>query len=231
MGSMGRMVGLGGFFLQGSQQCCHGFVQGVGDLVPQGEIGQGPGQGYVVHDGHPSLTGHLLDALGHQALSAGHGELICEEDGACYYAFPTVEALVGADEAALASAGSLGFRGRNVKSVAGQIVDRGDSWLRSLREVSYEQARDELVRIRGVGAKIADCVCLFALDKDEAVPVDTHVRQLAHRLFLPDLRARSVTDAVYRRIRAAFDQRYGPLAGWAQQFLYYEDLLRTRGSF
>ena len=165
-----------------------------------------------------------------EALSANFGESICRKHGECYHAFPTIEALVESDEAALESTGSLGFRGRNLKSVARQLRDRGDIWLLSLREVDYAQARAELLKIKWVGAKIADCVCLFALDKDEAVPVDTHVRQLACQLFLPDLKTESVTDAVYRRIQEAFDDRFGPLAGWAQQFLFYENLLRGRAS-
>ena len=138
--------------------------------------------------------------------------------------------LACAEATALMEAESLGFRARNVTDVARQILDRGDGWLPSLVDMPYDQARGELVSIRGVGRKIADCVCLFALGKDEAVPVDTHIRQLAHRLWLPEMKAKTITDAVYRRIVEAFAQRYGALAGWAQQFLYYEDLLRARGS-
>jgi len=176
-----------------------------------------------------------------ETLSMLYGDLICElpgraasEDHAesaprCYYSFPTVERLAEADPVALAETHSLEFRGSNLKLVAGQLLDRGENWLVSLRRVPYQEARDELLTIRGVGRKIADCVCLFSLDKDEAVPVDTHVRQLARRLWMPDLAGKSLTDAVYRRIADAFAERYGPLAGWAQQFLFYEDLLRTPG--
>ncbi len=123
---------------------------------------------------------------------------------------------------------SLGFRGENIRNAARHIVDRGEGWLVGLRDLPYFDAREQLLSMRGVGRKIADCVCLFALDKDEAVPVDTHIRQLAHRLFLPDMKAKSVTDGVYARVVEAFRERYGELAGWAQQFLYYEDLLRSR---
>ena len=163
-----------------------------------------------------------------ETLSALFGELVCEKEDSCYYAFPRIEALARADRSALEATGSLAFRGANLKGVARQLLERGESWLMSLRELGYAKARDELLEITGVGRKIADCVCLFALDKDEAVPVDTHVRQLAQRLFLPDMKTRSITEAVYRRIQSAFAHRYGSSAGWAQQFLYYEDLLRTR---
>ena len=163
-----------------------------------------------------------------EMLAANYGRLVCEREDSCYYAFPTLDRLAGADPAALMESESLGFRARNVTNAARQILDRGDGWLSSLRNVPYQQARGELMSIRGVGRKIADCVCLFALGEDEAVPVDTHIRQLAHRLWLPEMKAKTITDAVYQRIVEAFAQRYGALAGWAQQFLYYEDLLRTR---
>lgn len=161
-----------------------------------------------------------------EELASRHGELVCEKGNLCYYAFPVAERLAAAEPGHLDSLGSLGFRGRNLRSVARQIIERGENWLMGLRNASYDQARAELLAVHGVGPKIADCVCLFSLDKDESVPVDTHVRQLAHRLFLPDMKAKSITDGVYRRIVEAFRERYGCYAGWAQQFLFYEDLLR-----
>jgi N-glycosylase/DNA lyase len=160
-----------------------------------------------------------------EELASRYGELVCEKETLCYHAFPTPERLASAK---LEGHASLGFRGRIVMSVAGHIIERGEGWLIGLRDMSYSDAREQLLSIRGVGRKIADCVCLFALDKDEAVPVDTHIRQIAHRLFLPEMNAKSVTDGVYRQIVEAFGERYGELAGWAQQFLYYEDLLRSR---
>lgn len=163
-----------------------------------------------------------------EQLACRYGRLVCERDSSCYYTFPEPAALAEADVSEIEQIASLGFRGANLKSVALQLVHRGEDWLASLRGLCYTDARQELLGIRGVGAKIADCVCLFALDKDDAVPVDTHVMQLSRRLFLPDMRTRTITDAAYRRVCAEFQRRYGALAGWAQQFLFYEDLMRTR---
>jgi N-glycosylase/DNA lyase len=159
-----------------------------------------------------------------EALCRHFGELVCEKDGRCYYAFPRCERLAETDQ--IGKLCGLGFRGKNIRDAAREILLRGENWLDDLRKAPYMEARLELMTLKGVGAKIADCVCLFALDKDEAVPVDTHVRQLAGRLFLPDLKAKSLTDGVYREIVEAFWDRYGHNAGWAQQFLFYEDLLR-----
>ncbi|MCX6345047.1 MAG: hypothetical protein NT018_08220 [Armatimonadetes bacterium] len=163
-----------------------------------------------------------------EGLAEHYGDLVCEKDNLCYFAFPTLNHLIKEVSLPAELSRALGFRGRTIRQVARHIIEQGDGWLLSLRNVSYPEARDSLMQIMGVGRKIADCVCLFSLDKDEAVPVDTHVRQLAHKYFLPDLKAKTVTDAVYKQVVDAFTQRYGENAGWAQEFLFYEDLLRTR---
>lgn len=161
-----------------------------------------------------------------EELAVTYGNLVCELGGLCYYAFPISEVIAGADPTPLHDTKTLGFRGRLIKGVAKELLMRGDNWLPSLRNASYSEAKSSLVELPGVGSKIADCVCLFSLDKDEAVPIDTHIRQIAHKLFLPELKTKTLTDGVYRCITNVFSQRYGKYAGWAQQFLYYEDLSR-----
>ena len=163
-----------------------------------------------------------------ETLSSLYGELVCESGNMCYFTFPKPNRLASLAVGTLKERSSLGFRGEIIRNTATLIVERGEPWLIGLRNIPYVDARAELTSIRGVGQKIADCVCLFSLDKDEAVPVDTHVRQLAHKYFLPDINATSITNRVYARIVEAFQERYGELGGWAQQFLFYEDLLRSR---
>ena len=59
-----------------------------------------------------------------------------------------------------------------------------------------------LCRLPGVGAKVADCVCLMSLDKTEAIPVDTHVWQISLRDYdIPELKkTKSLTDKAYKTI-------------------------------
>lgn len=163
-----------------------------------------------------------------EELARRYGEMVCEKDAVCYYAFPTAERLASTDPVLLNRHASLGFRGAHIANAARQVCEHGEGWIETLRALPYACAREQLLWIHGVGRKIADCVCLFALDKDEAVPVDTHIKRIAQRLFFPEESARSLTDGIYQRIVEAFKERYGELAGWAQQFLYYEDLLCSR---
>ena len=143
------------------------------------------------------------------------------------YAFPTLDALADADEAVL-RADLWGYRAPRVIALARELSRRPAGWLENLRNVPYTQAKAELTALHGVGAKLADCVCLFALDKDAAVPVDTHIRQIATRLFLPDLCGKSLTPRVYDLLADAYRERFGPFAGWAQQYLFFNELRRSR---
>jgi len=163
-----------------------------------------------------------------EAMSRLYGDFIGEMDGREYYAFPSAEALARGDADDLRSLCGLGFRGANLRSVAAQLLERPVGWLDSLRDADYRTARAEVFQIWGVGCKIADCVLLFSLDKDQAFPVDTHVRRMAVKHYLPEFREKTLTHAVYEAIVDHFQRKFGPYAGWAQEYLFYYDLLRRK---
>ncbi len=141
------------------------------------------------------------------------------------YAFPTLEALANADDAVLRSQ-LWGYRAPRVIALAKELLDRPEGWLESLRSKSYDEAHTLLSSLHGIGPKIADCICLFSLDKHAAVPVDTHVRQVAERLFLFETTGKSLTPTVYQAIRSAYISRFGEYAGWAQQYFFFVELGR-----
>lgn len=156
-------------------------------------------------------------------ISKHYGQPLGEMNGQPYYTFPAAATLAELNPALLKEVSSLGFRASNLVKVARQLAERGPGWALSLREIPYEQAHRELTALDGVGAKIADCVCLFSLDKTEAVPVDTHVWQLARALYFPDWPTRkSLTETAYNQVSNAFRERFGELAGYAQNFLFYD---------
>jgi N-glycosylase/DNA lyase len=146
-----------------------------------------------------------------------------------FHAFPTLDMLADADETVL-RADLWGYRAPRVIALARHLQSLPSGWLGRLRDAPYAEARAALMALDGVGAKLADCVCLFALDKDEAVPVDTHVRQIACRLFLPEMEGRTLTPRVYDALADAYRARFGPYAGWAQQYLFFGELHRARNS-
>uniref|UniRef100_A0A1A7WQ57 N-glycosylase/DNA lyase n=2 Tax=Iconisemion striatum TaxID=60296 RepID=A0A1A7WQ57_9TELE len=155
------------------------------------------------------------------------GAPLCQLDQTFYYNFPTLSALADSSvEACLRELG-FGYRARFLQQSATQILDsHGLQWLESLRRLPYLEARDALRTLPGVGTKVADCVCLMALDKSEAVPVDTHVWQIAKRdyKYTTDNGQKSLTEKVHRDIGDFFRKLWGPYAGWAHSVLFCADL-------
>jgi len=136
----------------------------------------------------------------------------------CDYSFPTPEIIAGATEADLRAC-KMGFRAPHLLAVARQIADRKFDLDRP-RRLPLAEARTELMKLPGVGGKIADCVLLFAYGFDAAFPVDVWVERALRQLYFP---RRRVTSKRLRRFAAT---HFGPHAGYAQQYLFH--YMRTK---
>ena len=86
--------------------------------------------------------------------------------------------------------------------------------LNSLRDLSYESAKNELKKINGVGDKIADCVMLFSLEFSQAFPVDTWIKKTMQLLYFDNATVSN------ERIRKFGVDYFGTYAGYAQQYLF-----------
>ena len=123
-----------------------------------------------------------------------------------YYTFPGVEALARASEKELRDC-NLGYRSRYIVGTSNSIL-KGEVDLNALNMMDYIQAKSELLKLSGVGEKVADCICLFGLHHMDAFPVDTHIRQ-----------------AMDTHYPAGFPfERYAGYAGVMQQYIFYYDL-------
>lgn len=109
-------------------------------------------------------------------LCEKYGEKRINFRGEEYFSFPSPEALAGADLEGL-KACNLGYRARYIQETAAAVTE-GKVSLEVLKNMDYEEAKKELMKLCGIGKKVADCICLFALHHVEAFPVDTHVSQL-----------------------------------------------------
>lgn len=144
-----------------------------------------------------------------ERLCERYGEKKTAENGTEFYTFPTVEALAGASEEELRALG-LGYRARYIAETA-RSVFYGEVSLEKIAGMRYPaQAKRELRRLSGVGEKVADCICLFALHDMNAFPVDTHIRQ--------------VLEAHYKR--GFPNRRYRGMRGIMQQYIFYYELTK-----
>ncbi|KAF1401691.1 N-glycosylase/DNA lyase, partial [Spheniscus magellanicus] len=152
-----------------------------------------------------------------ERLCQAFGRRLCRLDARPFHAFPSLSALAGADAEARLRALGFGYRAKFVSGSARAIVEGlGAEGLHRLRAAPYAEARRVLCALPGVGAKVADCVCLMALDKAEAVPVDTHVWRIARQRYGAALGGRSLTPRAHQEIGDFFRGLWGPRAGWAQ---------------
>jgi len=143
-----------------------------------------------------------------------------------HFAFPTIDSLAAATDEDLRALG-FGYRAPYVCSTAQALRDEGGaSFLASLKG-DAAKARAELLKLAGVGPKVADCVTLFSLECLNIVPVDTHVLQIAKRDYDDSGVLRGV-DAVgkksYDVIVDLFARRFGAQAGWAHTILFTAEL-------
>jgi N-glycosylase/DNA lyase len=141
--------------------------------------------------------------------------------------FPSTERIASIPEEELRHR-RFGYRAGTITRAAAWLLGRGPGWLESLRSASYEAAFGELLEVPGVGPKLADCIALFALHHTEAVPIDTHIWQQIVRLYRPEWSDKTLTHVRYREAGALFRARFGLLAGWAQQYLFYDNLVNWR---
>lgn len=129
------------------------------------------------------------------------------------FAFPTPATLAQCTENELREC-RMGFRAPHVRNAAIEVAS-GRLRLDSLAELPLDSARQALVRLRGVGLKIADCVLLFSGIHPQAFPLDTWIRRALSKLYFP---GRRVTDKQLREFAAS---HFGPWAGYAQQYLFH----------
>lgn len=141
-----------------------------------------------------------------QSLCSSFGEEKYNIRREKYYAFPTPERLAGLTLEDLQGC-NLGYRSRYILKSSRMIVE-GEIDFAGLADMTYEEARAELMKLCGVGIKVAECICLFALHHVEAFPVDTHIKTVLLKYY-PD----------------GFPfEKYEGYAGILQQYAFYYDI-------
>jgi len=151
-------------------------------------------------------------------------------DNCRFYAFPGPDSLASATVSELVRC-KLGFRARNVREAAKQ-VENGSINFDELESMRYETAKRELLKLPGVGDKVADCVLLFSLDKLEAFPVDVWMKRTILNNYYEHFddafirkvsEKKSLPSGEYRRISSFAREYFGEFAGYAQQYLFHNE--------
>lgn len=150
-------------------------------------------------------------------ISKTYGEKIVWE-GKEYYTFPTPKQLSKATIEDLRKLG-LGFRDVRVYETT-KIINAKKVDLEKLhKEENTQHVKEILLTLPGVGPKVADCILLFStLKRLEVFPIDVWIRRVINELYIKNENEEKVNK---KEIEQLAKQKYGNLAGIAQQYLFY----------
>ena len=148
--------------------------------------------------------------------------------GKTYYTFPSIYEIKDATLEEIQETGAS-FRSKyiidTIKNVYNSTKERENSNvdeensslkydLDYIKSLNDDECHNALQEFKGVGAKVADCIMLFSMEKTSAFPVDVWVKRAMIHFY-------GAEDSSLNKIRIFARNKFGELAGFAQQYLFY----------
>ncbi len=146
-----------------------------------------------------------------RTISMRYGQKL-EYQGYVDYTFPNPKTISDAGVDAIFDCGT-GYRASYLWNAA-YNVDSGKLSLDTLKQMEYVDAKIELMKLEGIGEKVADCICLFSLGHLQALPIDVWIKRIFEQVYL---RKR----ATPQQIRDFAKNYFGEFVGYAQQYLFH----------
>ena len=137
-----------------------------------------------------------------------------EFDSKTFYGFPKAEVLSKLDISELSEI-RAGFRDKYILDAA-KKVSSGEVDLAKIPKMNNQDAKKELMKINGIGPKVADCILLFALGRHDIFPFDVWTKRIIADIYgIPE-----------KDMLSFVNKKFGQHAGIAQQYLYYYYAIR-----
>lgn len=130
-------------------------------------------------------------------------------DGKIFYGFPSAETLSKLQLEDLAEI-KAGFRDKYILDAAKKVTS-GEVRLDQIPKLSNKAAKAELMKIKGVGTKVSDCILLFSLGRHDVFPLDVWTKRILNDVYGADEKS----------LENFITKKFGKNAGIAQQYLYY----------
>ena len=127
-----------------------------------------------------------------------------------YFAFPTLDVLSGLDAEFFTKAG-LGYRASQIVKAITQLKSVSFD---SLAKQDTQTLRQSLLKINGIGTKVADCILLFGFYRQDVFPVDTWIEKIFVDMFGNTAKTRE-------EMRQKLTSEFGSFSGYVQQYLFY----------
>src|SRR6266498_128567 len=144
-------------------------------------------------------------------------------NGHVVHTFPSAQRIARASERQLREC-ALGYRAKSLRATA-QFVSSGECNLEAWSALPDGELRKHLCALPGVGAKIANCVMLFAYERLHAFPIDVWIERVLRQRYFP--RQKKITA---QRLREFSETYFGEHAGYAQQYLFHHARVTMRKS-
>lgn len=125
------------------------------------------------------------------------------------YSFPSFEKLYSCDEEFFKKMGA-GYRANYLYKILRQI---DNNIFERMKNLPTNELRNELIKLSGIGPKVADCILLFGFHRGDVFPVDTWIEKV-YKTYFSDISDRN-------KIRQNLIDEFGDLSGYAQQYLFY----------
>ena len=151
-----------------------------------------------------------------EAISKKYGKKVLFENKE-YYFFPTVEELSKATVEELRELGT-GFRDKRIFNTTQMLYNKTID-LEEIKNIQdSNKIRETLLKLDGVGPKVADCIMLFSLKRFDVFPIDVWVRRVMNDLYI---HKENEEDVNKKELQNLAKEKYKDLAGIAQQYLFY----------
>ena len=197
------------------------------DTVIKNAIKQYPGLRILKQDPFQCLISFILSSNSNIQKIKINLETISKKFGAKvqfhnqeFFLFPKPEVIADATVNEIKACG-VGYRARFVKEAASRVVSKGIDF-EYLEKCNYQDAKNNICLVPGIGNKVADCIMLFSLNKLEAFPLDRWIIRILEKYY-PDnfkLKTKTITEKQYSILHEKIVDYFGPYAGYAQQFFF-----------
>lgn len=152
-----------------------------------------------------------------ERLSQKYGNEI-EWNGQKYYTFPSCEQLKDVTVQDYRNLG-LGFRDVRLYETTHMILNKEVDLEKLKKNTNTQEVRNELLKLSGVGPKVADCILLFSdLKRFDVFPIDVWVRRVMNDLYIKEPDETKVSKV---KIEKLAEEKFGKFKGLAQQYLFY----------
>ena len=148
-----------------------------------------------------------------EKISNLYGNYITEDKNRSYYSFPSPSVLKDIDPLEIREKTKVGFRDKRIVESSKMIYNK-DIDIEEISKLSLQSQREELMKLPGVGPKVADCILLFSFERNESFPVDVWIKRVMEELYIKE-------EIQKKEVAQKGREIFGAYAGFANQYLFY----------